>query len=175
MCQVSKRSILNRVKVVLVSIWLNIPLASCSLINVNFLLLHNAHNGNSIIFPLLDFETFGVSFYFLYLVDTSKSMITFIIIYLYLRSFHYFDVFVQFTIIKSSNRLFWTGWNLDKSASFYKYVLLWFTMMLPESSVRATKMFEFARPMLIWMNQEKVCYSFNLQKPFWRYSIAVVL
>ena len=38
---------------------LNIPFASCSFINLVFLLSHIAHFVNNIISPLLVFETFG--------------------------------------------------------------------------------------------------------------------
>ena len=44
---------------VLVLNWLNSLLASCSLIDLDFLLLHTAHFDRSIILPLFVFETFG--------------------------------------------------------------------------------------------------------------------
>ena len=41
---------------------LNIPLASCFLINLDFLLPHIAHFDNIIVLPLLGFETLGFIF-----------------------------------------------------------------------------------------------------------------
>ena len=47
---------------------LNNPLASCSLIKFDFLLLHTAHFDTSIILPFLVFKTFGflLSVFFLH-------------------------------------------------------------------------------------------------------------
>ena len=54
---------------------LNNPLASCSLINFDFLLSHTAHFDKSIIHPFLPFfPTFG--FFLLYFFYTSNNMIT---------------------------------------------------------------------------------------------------
>ena len=41
---------------------LNIPFASCFLINFDFLLSHTAHFDNNIVLPLLVFETLGFMF-----------------------------------------------------------------------------------------------------------------
>ena len=46
-------------KGVLIPNWLNNLLTSCSLIKLDFLLLHTAYLSKNIIFPLLVFETFG--------------------------------------------------------------------------------------------------------------------
>ena len=51
-----KESYLERPKL------LNIPLASCFLINLDFLLPHIAHFDNIIVLPLLIFETTGLTF-----------------------------------------------------------------------------------------------------------------
>ena len=51
-----KESYLERPKL------LNIPLASCFLINLDFLLPHIAHFDNIIVLPLLVFETTGLTF-----------------------------------------------------------------------------------------------------------------
>ena len=41
---------------------LNIPLTSCFLINLDFLLPHIAHSDSNIVFPLLAFKTLGCMF-----------------------------------------------------------------------------------------------------------------
>ena len=41
---------------------LNIPFASCFLINLDFLVLHIAHFDNIIVLPLVVFETLGLMF-----------------------------------------------------------------------------------------------------------------
>ena len=41
---------------------LNSPLASCFLINLDFLVLHIAHFDNIIVLPLVVFETLGLMF-----------------------------------------------------------------------------------------------------------------
>ena len=43
----------------LITNWLNSPLASCSLTNLDVLLIHTAHFDRSIVFALLVFETFA--------------------------------------------------------------------------------------------------------------------
>ena len=57
---------------------LNNPLACCSLINLNFLLLHNAHLDESIILSFLVFTTFG----FLLSVFFQTSKYTIILFYI---------------------------------------------------------------------------------------------
>ena len=46
-------------KGIVIPVWLNNQLASCSLIYLYLLLLHTAHFDKTIILPLLVFETFG--------------------------------------------------------------------------------------------------------------------
>ena len=53
---------------------LNIPLASCYLMNLDFSLSHIAHFDNNIVLPLLVSETLG--FMFLYLLYTLNYKIT---------------------------------------------------------------------------------------------------
>ena len=50
------------------------PVASCSLRNFDFLLLHTKHFDETIILPFLDLATFD--FYFLYFFYTSNNIIT---------------------------------------------------------------------------------------------------
>ena len=52
---------------------LNNALASCSLINFNFLLLHDAHFDKRIILPFLVFKNFAFLLYFFY---TSNNKMT---------------------------------------------------------------------------------------------------
>ena len=66
----------NLLKGVLIPNLLNNPLASCLLINLDFLLPHIAHFDNIIILPLLVLETFGFIF-FVYFLNSMISFYTY--------------------------------------------------------------------------------------------------
>ena len=51
---------------------LNIPFASCSFINPDFLLPHIAHFDHNIVLPLLVFKTFGIMFSVLFYTLNNK-------------------------------------------------------------------------------------------------------
>ena len=88
---------------------LNNPFASCSFVNLDFLIRHIAHLDNKIDLPLLAFKTFGFIFSVSFFYTLSNKIILFLYLYLYIILLSFFagiELSITFFTFRQSNALF---------------------------------------------------------------------
>ena len=129
---------------------LNNPFASCSFVNLDFLLPHTANFGNNIVLPFLVFNTFESTFSCLVLITSCSLNPRFLLNLLdssVLQS-------IIISIAKSSSKKLLLGWFFSSSINSY----LWFLWSEWYFLVRTGKPAK-------WSNPSSICFSLNYSIP----------